>query len=94
MPIQCRLRYLMAERKIRSVRALSMQVPVSYQTLNALYKNETTRIDFRTIEALCRFLRCRVGDLLVWDGEPPEGPLQRQPEPMAVRRPRKTFYDF
>lgn len=84
----------MAERKIRSVRALALEVPISYQTLNALYKNETTRIDFRTIEALCQYFRCRVGDLLVWDGEPLESPVARQPELRLVRRPKRELYDL
>ncbi len=51
---------------------------VSYGALHAMYHGKSTRIDYSTIDALCRFLGCLPGDLLEYvpddkAGYPPPG---------------------
>jgi putative transcriptional regulator len=56
------------------IRELGRQARVSYMTLWNLYHEKTTRIDFNTIEQLCRTLSVQVGELLeyVTGGEKPK----------------------
>ena len=52
----------MAEKRLRVadvVRATGM----SKSTLHKLYNDESSRIDFETIDKLCEFLEVNVGDL-------------------------------
>jgi putative transcriptional regulator len=53
----------MGERRI-GVTDLSRLTGLSYSTCYALYADRTRRIDFATLEALCRLFECRVGDVL------------------------------
>lgn len=60
-----RLPIILAERKLRVadvVRATGM----SKSTLHKLYNEESSRIDFNTIDQLCEFLDVQVGDLFVY----------------------------
>jgi putative transcriptional regulator len=53
-----------------------------------LYHERTRRIDYETLEKLCRFFGCQPGDLLVYV---PEGSGTGQaPEPEAGGRKRKA----
>lgn len=45
--------------------SLAEQSGVSRATISRLYHNNFDRIDNRTIELLCEFFDCQVGDLLV-----------------------------
>lgn len=63
--IICNLPVILAERKLRVadvVRATGM----SKSTLHKLYNEESSRIDFNTIDQLCEFLEIEVGDLFVY----------------------------
>lgn len=56
---------ILAEKKLRVadvVRATRM----SKSTLHKLYNDESSRIDFNTIDQLCEFLDVLVGDLFVY----------------------------
>ncbi|WP_201596118.1 helix-turn-helix domain-containing protein [Psychrobacter fulvigenes] len=56
---------ILAEKKLRVadvVRATRM----SKSTLHKLYNDESSRIDFNTIDQLCEFLDVQVGDLFVY----------------------------
>ena len=56
---------LMLAKGFRHVSQLVEASGVSRTTVSALYKNETTRIDFVTIARLCHALDCQPGELLV-----------------------------
>ncbi len=54
---------ILAEKRLRVadvVRATGM----SKTTLHKLYNDDSSRIDFETLDKLCRFLEVQVGDLL------------------------------
>lgn len=56
---------ILAEKKLRVadvVRATGM----SKSTLHKLYNEESSRIDFNTVNELCKFLDVQVGDLFVY----------------------------
>lgn len=62
--IKSYLPMLMAEKKIRSINKLAKITGVSAPALTRLYDGTNTRIDYSTIEALCNFFNCSIGDLL------------------------------
>lgn len=62
--IKSNLAMLMAEKKIRSLNKLSKETGVSGPALARIYDGTNVRIDYSTIEALCRFFDCKIGDLL------------------------------
>ncbi|MFF3923117.1 helix-turn-helix domain-containing protein [Paenibacillus lactis] len=55
---------LMAQRKIRSINKLAKETGVSPNALGRLYDGSNVRIDYSTIEALCAYFECGIGDLL------------------------------
>lgn len=57
-----KLPVLLAERKLR-VADVARATKLSKTTLHKLYNEESKRIDFETIDTLCRFLNCQVNDL-------------------------------
>ena len=62
----CRLAVLMAERDPHlSQRKLASDLGVSPTTINQLFGNKFKRIDVATVERLCNYFKCDVGDLLV-----------------------------
>lgn len=62
--IKSNLAMLMAEKKIRSLNKLTKETGVSGPTLARLYDGTNVRIDYSTIESLCLFFECGIGDLL------------------------------
>jgi len=60
---------LMAEKKIRSLNKLSKDTGVSAPALGRLYDGTNVRIDYSTIEALCRYFKCSIGELLEYVDE-------------------------
>lgn len=59
---------ILAEKRLRVadvVRATGM----SKTTLHKLYNDDSTRIDFETLDKLCRFLEVQVGDLFEYKPE-------------------------
>ena len=61
--IKCRLSTLMGERKLR-VADVARATKLSRSTVTSLYKETAERVDLDTIDALCEFLECEVGELL------------------------------
>jgi putative transcriptional regulator len=61
--IICNLPVLLAERKLK-VADVVRATTVSKTTLHKLYNEQSTRVDFDTIDKLCAFLNIGVGDLL------------------------------
>ncbi|ABE74744.1 MULTISPECIES: helix-turn-helix domain-containing protein [Psychrobacter] len=67
--IVSKLPVILAEKKLRVadvVRATGM----SKSTLHKLYNEESSRIDFNTIDQLCEFLDVQVGDLFIYTPNP------------------------
>lgn len=62
--VKSKLHLLMAERKIRSISELHRETGLNRRTLSNLYDGKTTGIDYATINALCAFFDCGIGDLL------------------------------
>jgi putative transcriptional regulator len=54
----------MGERKLR-VADVARGTGLSRSTVTSLYKETAERIDLDTIDALCEFLDCEVGELFV-----------------------------
>jgi len=61
--IENRLSRLLGERRM-SVSELQRRTGLAYTTLHGLYHGRTDRIDFDTLDKLCRALGVSVGDIL------------------------------
>lgn len=62
----CRLAVLMAEKDPRlTQRRLSRETGLSVTTVNRLHNNEFERVDTSTVNTLCNYFGCEVGDLFV-----------------------------
>ena len=64
----CQLAVLMAQKDQRlSQRQLAKELNVSVTTVNKLYNGRplTARIDPETVEKLCDYFRCGIGELFV-----------------------------
>lgn len=53
---------LLAERRLKVADAVKA-TGISKTTLHKIYNDQSTRIDFDTIDSLCRFLGLKVGDI-------------------------------
>jgi putative transcriptional regulator len=67
MPIIVNLDVVLATRKMK-LNELSEAVGVSVQNLSVLKTGKARAIRFSTLEALCRALSCKPGDLLEYRG--------------------------
>lgn len=63
MPIKIHLSKLLGERKLRAA-DVARETGINKNTLSALYNEEVSGIKFDTLERLCKFLECEVGDLM------------------------------
>ncbi|ELR97397.1 putative transcriptional regulator [Gloeocapsa sp. PCC 73106] len=62
----CRLAVLMAEKDPQlSQRQLAEDTKLGVTTINRLFRNDFSRVDTHTIETLCLYFRCEIGDLFV-----------------------------
>ncbi|WP_201532703.1 helix-turn-helix domain-containing protein [Psychrobacter ciconiae] len=61
--ILCNLPILLAERRLR-VADLVRMTDISKSTLHRIYNDETTRIEFDTLNKLCEVLEVHPGDIL------------------------------
>jgi putative transcriptional regulator len=73
MPIRIELDVMMARRKVR-LNELADAVGITPQNLSILKTGKARAIRFSTLDAICAFLDCSPGDILVYDpdGEPNE----------------------
>ena len=60
--IKCHLSKLMGEKKLKIV-DVARETGVNRGTITRLYHETARRVELETIEALCRYLGCGVGDL-------------------------------
>lgn len=61
--IKYNLILLLAERQLKVADAV-LQTGISKTTLHKIYKDESTQIDFETIDKLCDFLGITMGEFL------------------------------
>lgn len=64
--IKLNLPVLFAQRGIRVADADRM-TDMGRSTLYRLYNNEVTRIDFDSLERLCKLLNCKPGDIILYE---------------------------
>ncbi|MEC2070309.1 MULTISPECIES: helix-turn-helix domain-containing protein [Alkalihalophilus] len=62
--IQFNLHTLMGKNKIKSINELSKRTGISRPTLTKIYDNETTRVEFDTLQKLCDFFDCDLEELM------------------------------
>ena len=60
--IKCHLSRLMGERKVR-VADVARDTGLHRNTVTLLYKETATQVDLDTIDKLCAYFDCDVGDL-------------------------------
>ena len=63
--IKCRLSTLMGERKLK-ISDVSRETGLHRNSVTLLYQETADRVDLETINRLCAFFKCQVGDLLVY----------------------------
>lgn len=61
--IKCNLSALMGAKKLK-ISDVVNETGINRSTVTRLYHETTTRIDFETLETLCKFFDCEPGDLL------------------------------
>jgi len=64
--IKCRLSEFMGKKKMTKL-AVAKATGLSRVTIANLYSETATRIDYDTIEKLCRFFECEVGEMFYID---------------------------
>ena len=74
MTIINRFRVLLAEKEQREKRRIPLtevakETQISWKTLQGWANNDVSRFDAEKIEALCNYLDCNIGDLLVYEKE-------------------------
>lgn len=68
--IKCNLVLLLAERQLK-VADVVRQTGISKTTLHKIYKDESTQIDFETIDKLCDFLGITMGEIFEYVPDAP-----------------------
>ena len=66
MSLKVNLDLLLAERKLRS-KQLAEAIGITEQNLSILKTGKAKAIRFSTLEAICKFLKCQPGDVLVFE---------------------------
>ena len=61
--IKCNLSKLMGEYKV-NIQTIHEETGLNRNTISNLYHEKVSRIDFTTIDKLCDFFNCEVGELL------------------------------
>lgn len=64
---------LMFYNDVRTVMEVAKATNISSKALYDIVNGKTKRIDFDTIEKLCRFFSCNIGDLLVLEEQKKAG---------------------
>ncbi len=66
MAIQSNLSTLMEKNRF-TIKYVHEKTGLARNTISNLYNDKATRVDFDTLDKLCRLFDCDVGDLLQWD---------------------------
>ncbi|MGD6739506.1 helix-turn-helix domain-containing protein [Photobacterium leiognathi subsp. mandapamensis] len=73
--IKCNLSAIMGAKRLK-IADVVRDAGINRNTVTRLYHETNNRIDFDTLEKLCRYLNCEVGDLLeITDDEDGRTPL-------------------
>ncbi|PSU99823.1 helix-turn-helix domain-containing protein [Photobacterium leiognathi] len=73
--IKCHLSAIMGAKRLK-IADVVRDAEINRNTVTRLYHETNNRIDFDTLEKLCRYLNCEVGDLLeITDDEDGRTPL-------------------
>jgi len=77
MTIQNRLKVLLAEKELRenrklTYRTVAKETGLAIGTLTAYMTQNVNRFDKSTLETLCQYLSCNVGDLLNYSPDDPQ----------------------
>jgi putative transcriptional regulator len=77
MAIQNRLKVLLAEKELRenrklTYRTVAKETGLAIGTLTAYMTQQVNRFDKSTLETLCEYLSCDVGDLLSYSPDSPD----------------------
>jgi putative transcriptional regulator len=65
--IKNRLAILMAENDLRTMIELSNKTGLDKNTISNWYNQKVTRFSADTLEVLCEFFDCQVGDILIYE---------------------------
>ena len=71
--ITSKLNIQMGIKKIRSIRQLSEETGISRLSLTKLYDGEGKGIEWSTLNTLCSYFNCTIGDLLEYVPDKKEG---------------------
>ena len=83
MPIRCTARVLLARRNVEraergqpllSQNQVARDTGIPLSVVNGLISGRTQRLDFKTLERMCRYFNVQPGELLVWEADVPEAP--------------------
>ncbi|KRG36125.1 helix-turn-helix domain-containing protein [Psychrobacter sp. P11G3] len=74
--IKLNLPVLFAKKGLRVADADRMS-KLGRSTLYRMYNNEVTRIDFETLNELCKLLDCKPGDIILYKEDDPSGNNER-----------------
>lgn len=69
MPIIIELDVMLARRKVKS-KDLAAAIDITEQNLSLLKQGKVKGVRLATLEAICSYLSCQPGDLLVFQPEP------------------------
>jgi putative transcriptional regulator len=69
--IRCHLSRLMGERKLKII-DVARETGLHRNTITLLYNETATRVDLETVDALCRFFGCEIGQLLEFVDDKPQ----------------------
>lgn len=61
--VKCNLSTLMGAKRLK-ISDVVRETGINRSTVNRLYHETTTRIDYETLEILCDYLECNIGDFL------------------------------
>jgi putative transcriptional regulator len=71
VPIEIQLDVMLARRKVKS-KDLAAFVGITEQNLSLLKSGKVKGIRFSTLEAICAYLECQPGDILVYSSKEDE----------------------
>lgn len=91
MAIQNRLKILISEKEFRegrklTYRTVAQETGLNMSTLTAYMTQRVNRFDKSTLETLCKYLSCDVGDILKYSADLPDNP---RPKPKNKKASRK-----
>ncbi|MCO7036129.1 hypothetical protein ALP43_200188 [Pseudomonas azotoformans] len=69
MPIIIELDVMLAKRKVKS-KDLAAAIGITEQNLSLLKQGKVKGVRLGTLEAICKYLSCQPGDLLVYQPQP------------------------